>query len=371
MGDETVVEAPVDEDATEAAVADEDLLETEQSDDALSGSSMYFNKDNITTGSDYVCDFYDYSGLDGSVSLFANGSQVYHDDVTGETNVRILAKDLFGKFYGTYNMNLVYYCADGKNRTEDATVNFAEVIKNNPVAEDFNVTFPTTEFDMDKEDPVIITYFTPEGIPTYFSYILVYNDKGFEIFRNELLLSKVGTYTNITWGDLRKKDLGVYNISVCYCEDAKGFVEVANTTLNVTYNHMYTADEFIYIYDYVGNGFDEDWLAEIYDDEIKGLDGVVTAYANGNKIYTKEYAKYNKGGPININDLSGSFDGAYTIKIEYKRTDGKVFTVSNEVYFDNVVGGSFNSDYTNPISIISVNGIQHKQGFDSYPKGCQ
>lgn len=209
--------------------------------------------------------------------------------------------------------------------------------------EDFNVTFPTNEFDMDKEDPAVITYFTPEGIDQYSSWFVVYyGDGDYDRRTIQMELADVGTYKNLTLGDiLYMSDPGVYNLRVYYSGDGlRNFTELGKATINVTYNHEYTAEDFIYIYTYVSNEVDEDWLAEIYDDEIKGLDGVVTAYANGAKIYSKTYSNYTKGGPIHINDLTGSFNGAYTIKIEYKRADGKVFSTSKEVYFDNIVGAS-------------------------------
>jgi hypothetical protein len=206
--------------------------------------------------------------------------------------------------------------------------------------EDFNVTFPTTEFDMDKGNPVVVKYFNPEGIHQYSSDLVVYYGEGdFDCVTIPMNITDVGTYKNLTWRDLYNREPGVYDLRVYYAEGMRDFLELGRATLNVTYNHEYTADEFIYIYDYVGNGEDEDCLAEIYDDEIRGLDGVVTAYANGNQIYSKSHSKSTRGGPIHANDLAGYFNGTYNIKVEYKRTDGKVFTVSKEVYFDNIVGG--------------------------------
>ena len=208
--------------------------------------------------------------------------------------------------------------------------------------EDFNVTFPTTEFDMEIDDPAVITYFTPEGISQYSSCIVVYyGEEEFDRTTFDMYLDDVGTYQNLTLSEiLYDMDPGVYNLTVFYTDDFENYMELGKTTVNVTSSHVYTADEFIFIYSYVADEIDEDYLAEIYDEEIHGLDGVVTAYANGAKIYTKTYSKYNRGGPIHISNLTGSFDGEYTIMIEYKRTDGKVFNVSREVYFNNVVGKS-------------------------------
>ena len=225
----------------------------------------------------------------------------------------------------------------------------------NLTPEDFKVTFPNTEFDTDKEDPVVITYFTPEGIHQYSSdFVVYYGDGQFDYVTIQMDIADVGTYKNITWSELYQRDPGVYNISVYYSEGMRDFMGLGNATLNVSYNHEYTAADFIYIYSYVGNGEDEDWLAEIYDDEIEGLDGVVTAYANDAQIYTKTYSNSTKGGPINAKDLTGAFNGEYNVKIEYKRTDGKVFTISRNVYFDNIVGGGEPIKTTITVSPSSV-----------------
>ena len=238
MGDETVVEAPADENVTETAVADEETLESEEN--GFGFPYVYFNTHNITDGSDYIFAGTDFSGFDGTLSIFANESQVYNKDLTGEAEVRILASDLFGKFYGTYNMNAVYNCADGKNYTESATINFVEHIDNYPVAEDFNVSFLTTEFDMGKDDPAIITFLTPEGITTFSSFIVVYfGEWAHADF--EMRLGDVGYYRNITWGDLGIENPGVYNLSVCYLQRGSGFRKLANTTINVTSSQEYTA----------------------------------------------------------------------------------------------------------------------------------
>ena len=222
---------------------------------------------------------------------------------------------------------------------EDDVVGDAEA--NNLAPEDFKVTFPTNEIDIDKGDQTIITYYCPENITEHSSQILVrYGDGDFDRQVFDLKSSDVNTYQNITWGSLYQGDTGVYNISVWYADYFNPVFPLGNFTLNVVDNHEYTAEDFIYINTYVANEYDEDCLAEIYDDEIKGLDGVVTAYANGAKIYSKTYSNYTRGGPIHASDLTGSFNGAYTIKIEYKRTDGKVFSTSEEVYFNNIVGAS-------------------------------
>ena len=335
-GDETIVEAPVDEDATQTAVADEDIVEAEQNTDTLASPYANFN-DEVYSEYHSVCSISDYSnGINGTVSLFANDTQVYEQEIAGEEFVSIMAKDIIGSFYGTYNMKVIYNGTDGTNYEKEGTVTFTKAIINKVwTPDDFKVTFLTSEIDIDKGDSVIITYFCPEGIKEHSSNLYVYYGDGkIDYHAINMELADVGTYKNITWGSLYVYNTGVYNLSVRYSEDGENFLELGNATIIVTDNHVYSSEDIISIYNYVGTGVDEDCLADIYDGEIEGLDGVVTAYANGTQIYTKSYSNYNKGGPIHAKDLTTNLNGIYNVKVEYNRTDGKVFSVTKNVCFD-------------------------------------
>ncbi len=336
-GDETVVEAPVDEDATQTAVVDEDVVEAEENTDTLASPSASFY-DEVHSEYSSVCFFSEYgNGINGTVSLFANETQVYNQEIAGEDYISIKATDIIGSFYGTYHMKIIYNGTDGANYEKEGTVNFTKAIINKVFTpDDFKVTFPASEIDIDKGDPVIITYFTPEGVKEHSSTLFVYYGDGeFDRQTFDMKLDDVGTYKNITWGDLYVYTLGVFNLSVRYTEDWQNFLELGNATINVTNKREYTAEDIITIYGPV-DMIVEDCLADIYDDEVGGLNGVVTAYADDNQIYTKTYVNSTQGGPIHAKDLTGSLNGNYTVKIEYKRADGKVFELSKNVYFDNV-----------------------------------
>ena len=116
----------------------------------------------------------------------------------------------------------------------------------NLTPEDFNVTFPNTEFDMDKGNPVVITYFTPEGIHRYSSDLVVYyGDGDFDYCTIQMNINDVGTYKNLTCEDLYMRSPGIYDFRVYYAEGMRDFLELGNATINATYNHEYTAEEFI------------------------------------------------------------------------------------------------------------------------------
>ena len=339
VGDETVVEAPADEMEVGTSVVDEDVVEAEENTDTLASPYASFSEE---VYSDYhtVVSLFDYSdGINGTVTLFANDTQVFNQKVVEDDSLYIYPGNLTGSFYGTYNMKVVYNPAEGTIYEQTGTVTFSKLFKK-LTPEEFNVTFMGTEIDLDKGG-VILKYIWPEGVKEHLSQIEVRYGEGEydrQIFSWDPDTDSVNVYKNVTCGNLYIWDKGVYNISVYYDEYFEHIFPLGNITITVVDNHEYTAEDIIYIYDYVGNGYDEDWLAEIYDGEIEGLDGVVTAYANGAKIYTKTYSNSTRGGPINVKNLTGSFNGVYNVTVEYKRTDGKVFAISRDVYFDNIVG---------------------------------
>lgn len=334
-GDELVVEAPVTDENEVAASVDEDVIEATESSDTLASPQASFY-DEVSSEYGSVVYVYDYTnGINGTMTLFANDTQVYNQEVSHDSYVFINANDIIGSFYGTYNMKVIYNGTDGTNFDDEGTVTFTKSIVNKVFTpDDFKVTFPASEIDIDKGDPVILTYFTPEGIKEHSSNIYIDYGANFPITLN-MRLDDVGTYRNITWGDLYLYKTGVYNFTVRYSEDEEKYLELGNTTINVTNKHEYTAEDIITIYGPVDTAA-EDCLADIYDDEVGGLNGVVTAYANGTQIYNKTYSNYNRGGPIHAKDLTGYLNGLYSVKIEYKRADGKVFELSKNVYFDNV-----------------------------------
>lgn len=323
-GDDQVVETP----------ADADLMESQEDSDILSSPTMYFTSDNITSRYTSIAGVYDYSnGLDGDVYLFADDNQVYYSQVSGKNSVFITGNEIIGSFNGTYNMKLVYNASNGNSYFKEGTVNFEVPIINkvfNP--EDFKVTFPESEIDVDDENAVIVSYYCPEGIKEDSSTIFVYYGDG-EYDRTSFSLksSDVGTYQNITWGSLYQWNTGKYNLRVCYSEDWENFMELGSNNLTVT--KTYTADDFIGIITDV-NEYERD-VVNVWDDD--GLNGLVTVYANGAQVYSKNLvAEPSVGVLIYVENLTGNFNGQYTIKAVYKKTNGKEYSKEAQVTFTGV-----------------------------------
>lgn len=83
----------------------------------------------ITDPTDYVCNVFDSNdiGLNGQVTVLANGTSVYNNTFTGNGNtaVRINGKDLAGDLKGSYNIRVVYKRAtNGKEYYKDAIISF-------------------------------------------------------------------------------------------------------------------------------------------------------------------------------------------------------------------------------------------------------
>ena len=153
-GGNQVVETPVD------------LIASEENNDVLGSPSFYITSNNITSRYDTIASVSDYSNsLDGNVYLFADDNQVYHSQVSGKNYVYISGNDIIGSFSGTYNMKIVYTASNGDSYSKEGTVNFEVPIINKEFApEDFKVTFPNSEIDVDDEDAVIVSFYCPEGI---------------------------------------------------------------------------------------------------------------------------------------------------------------------------------------------------------------
>ena len=323
-GDNQVVETP----------ADADFMESQEDSDILGSPTMYFTSDNITSRYTSIAGVYDYSnGLEGDVYLFADDNQVYYSQVSGKNSLFITGNEIIGSFNGTYNMKLVYNASNGNNYFKEGTVNFEVPIINkvfNP--EDFKVTFPNSEIDVDDENAMIVSYYCPEGIKEGSSTIFVYYGDG-EYDRTSFSLdsSDVGTYQDITWGSLYQWNTGKYNLRVCYSEDWENFMELGSNNLTVT--KTYTADDFIGIITDV-NEYERD-VANVWDDD--GLNGTVTVYANGAQVYSKKLvAGPSEGVLIYVENLTGNFNGQYTIKAVYKKSDGKEYSKEAIVTFTGV-----------------------------------
>lgn len=114
----------------------------------------------ITDPSDYVCNVFDSNdiGLNGEVSVLANGSSVYANKFSGNGNtvVRINGENLAGDLKGIYNIRVVYKRAtDGKEYFKESTITFGSsepaVPDNRPV-----ITFIPEAPDVDYGDDVVV-----------------------------------------------------------------------------------------------------------------------------------------------------------------------------------------------------------------------
>ena len=114
-GDEQVVESPVDEDVVETPAGDEEVVEAEENEDVLEATYASFTEE-INSEYTSVCFISDYDdGLNGNLTLFANDTQVYAKEVNDTKYVSIMANEIIGSFYGTYNMKIVYNGTGGNN----------------------------------------------------------------------------------------------------------------------------------------------------------------------------------------------------------------------------------------------------------------
>ena len=81
----------------------------------------------ITDSNDYVCNVFDsYGGLNGEVTVLANGTQVYFNNFNGSPqSVRINGKDLTGDLNGQYTVKVIYKRAtNGKEYYKQSTITF-------------------------------------------------------------------------------------------------------------------------------------------------------------------------------------------------------------------------------------------------------
>lgn len=104
---------------------------------------------------------------------------------------------------------------------------------------------------------------------------------------------------------------------------------------NVLVTKTYTPDDFISIMPEV-NEYERD-VVNVWDETESGLNGTVTVYANGAQVYSKKLvAGPSEGVLIYVDNLTGNFNGQYTIKVVYKKSDGKEYSKQAIVTFTGV-----------------------------------
>ena len=92
----------------------------------------------VEAGDDYLCTVFDTqtaSGLNGQVSISANGTQIYSKTFkgSGTQSIAIYGSDLTGNLNGEYNIKITYKrTADGKEYSKNAVVTFKNIGTDTP-----------------------------------------------------------------------------------------------------------------------------------------------------------------------------------------------------------------------------------------------
>ena len=210
-----------------------------------------------------------------------------------------------------------------------------------PNPADFNVTIKD-KMDI-KDSSAAVTFDWPD-------YVKEKNESLVPDFKNDhvsisvesgsdIIIYRTGDATSVgkTIDDLYIWDTGVYNITVSYNDD----LVLANALLNITKSttQSYTADDLIELYsDYPVEG-SEGYVCTVYDPDFNGVNGNVSVFINGKLAYYKEFNGVSGGKTVWGKNLTGTFNGAYTVKVVYKRAaDGKEYSKQVTNNFINVIG---------------------------------
>ena len=243
----------------------------------------------------------------------------------------------------------------------DNTVKTDENILEDPSSDDFNVdikeeinindnsaavSFNWPDYVKEKNETLI-----PEN---YNDQISIDVDGGSKI----LIYKESGeTSKTITLDDLYIFIPGEYNITVSYIYNgsSQSELQLKKATLNViesTGPQTYTNDTFLELYSTNEYGeavnSDNKYICT-FSDSVSGLNGVITVYANNTIVYTKKLEGTTIiAKTIWSNNLTGTFNGDYNIKVTYQRAaDGKLYSKEKPITFINVVGEGSGTDPIN------------------------
>ena len=112
----------------------------------------------VESDDDYLCTVFDTqteSGLNGQVSISANGSQIYSKTFTGSgtPSIAIYGSDLTGNLNGDYNVKITYKrTADGKEYSKNQVVTFKNIGAGDttPIATAISVSAMTVSYGDNK-----------------------------------------------------------------------------------------------------------------------------------------------------------------------------------------------------------------------------
>lgn len=191
-----------------------------------------------------------------------------------------------------------------------------------PVPEDFNVVITDNEIDVDDEDATVVSFNWPSYVTANdFVRVDVEGGSGPTFNKEDDPSGKV------PFNRLYIFEPGTYNLKVTYNDN----LVLATGTLKVT--KTYTPDDFIQINPNVDE-YERD-VVNVWDEE--GLNGLVTVYANGAKVYSQNLvAEPDVGVLINVENLTGNYNGQYKIKAVYQKTGGKEYAKEATVTFTGV-----------------------------------
>lgn len=320
------------------------------------GSGLGSSHKKISSPDDYVaivCDPIE-AGINGTVTIYVEDSLVYSKEFASGANGSqvIYAKELIGNFNGEYTVRFVYKKANGTQYSRSENVSFVKIYNNQ---RKFNFTLVNDEVDIKDEGATIFSFDWPEDAGQW-DQISIESDTCYP--KNFFKADAPGASVNVTLEDFYIWWPGNYDFTVYYVNDTDGSkLQIANATLKVT--KIYDAYDFIELYGY--EIYDSnDHVAVICDPTDSGLNGTVTIYANGNKVFSKKYAAgTDEGQLILAKQLTGNFDGTYTIKVVYKKANGTEYVREESVPFKKI--------YNNPLSTsISASGMTVVYGANKY-----
>ena len=319
-GNETVVEAPVDDVS----------LEVRENDDSLEADNdVIVMNDEIYNESDEVCQVKDSSYVYGTISVFANGTHVASKYCGGGYKTEnILAKKMIGSFSGTYNIKIVYHnMNDGADYSNEGLITFKTPIANEGMSpEEFNFTLVHSEVTINDDDAVIFCYQWPDGTNQGDHIGISLNNESNRNFNKDSETSR-----NITLGDLYIFEQGTFDFTANYYDSDNYMTKITDGTFKVT--KVYTANDFMELYTKTITD-PTDYVCNVYDSDA-GLVGEVTVLANNTQVYYKRFTdKSNTAVRINGNNLTGDLKGTYNVKVIYKRgADGKEYSKSATITF--------------------------------------
>ncbi len=378
VGDEAVVEASVDEVIDEQTVEAPSGDEVGDSDSDPWADGFVINTYQLTSDDPYTSIFIMHWPENTSISeqslkisydgqLHATNGDLLdvHNTITingdGKAIKRITAKDLGlglseGYDFGLYDIIIRH----GEDVIENSSLRIADLRETAGYFDsslyEFNVL--KTQVDCYDEDAVIFNFTFPSGeyapldIKVYIICDEVWNGIGTDVMSPIGIDEATNRNVNVTLNRLGINEPGTYTFIV--------LDECLIRTFDLEVTHKYTSDEFIDIEDQVsGSDF---LVCSVTDPTRSGLNGIVSVYADGNKVYSEKLsAGQYEYLYIFLDNMTGTYyNGNYKIKVEYKKSDGNTYSDEKVVEFVGV------SDIGNIPTTITASGVSTEYNLEKY-----